>query len=413
VLRSHLKLALKVLRRRPFFTAVSLVGISLTLLVLTVAAAIFDHAFSASPPEVRLERTLLLDRLELSGEHWTSRSGPGYRFLDRYARGLPGVERMAVAAEARSAFSYVNGERVRSYLKRTDAEFWRILSFSFVEGGPFGDEDVASARHVAVINEATRDRFFAGQPAVGRTLDLDGDRFRVVGVVRDVPFLRVVPFSDVWVPLTAQASDAWRGELRGPMTGILLAGSPADFPRIRSEFQSRLSAVDLSATPFKTAWARPRTLVEGFVGLLAMERRGVDSGMRVVMAVVVGLALAFMLLPVINLVNLNVSRALERAPEIGVRRAFGASRPQLVAQFVLENVVLALLGGLVALAATEPVLRLLTASALVPYAEFHVNLRVFGCGLGFALAFGVLSGAWPAWRLSRLHPVDALRGGAR
>jgi putative ABC transport system permease protein len=169
----------------------------------------------------------------------------------------------------------------------------------------------------------------------------------------------------------------------------------------------------VSATPFKTAWARPQTLVEGFVGLLVMERRGVDTGMRMVMAVVVGLALAFMLLPVVNLVNLNVSRALERASEIGVRRAFGASRSQLVAQFVLENVVLALLGGLLALAATELVLRLLTASALVPYADFHVNLRVFGWGLGFALAFGVLSGAWPAWRLSRLHPVDALRGGAR
>jgi putative ABC transport system permease protein len=59
------------------------------------------------------------------------------------------------------------------------------------------------------------------------------------------------------------------------------------------------------------------------------------------------------------------------------------------------------------------VLRLLTASALVPYGDFHVNLRVFAWGLAFAVVFGVLSGAWPAWRLSRLHPVDALRGGAR
>jgi putative ABC transport system permease protein len=116
-------------------------------------------------------------------------------------------------------------------------------------------------------------------------------------------------------------------------------------------------------------------------------------------------------LPALNLVNLNVSRALERASEIGVRRAFGASRRQLVGQFVLENVVLTTIGGLLALVATEAALRALTASALVPYAEFHVNLRVFGRALGFAILFGVLSGAWPAWRLSRLHPVDALRGG--
>lgn len=413
MLRSHLKLALKVLRRRPFFTAVSLVGIGLTLLVLTAASALFDHAFAPYPPEVRQDRTLHLFTLELRGEHWTSRSSPGYLFLDRYARGLPGVERMSVASQAQSAFSYVNGERVRSYLKRTDAEFWRILGFSFVEGGPYTDEDVATGRYVAVINEATRDRFFAARPALGGTIELDGDRFRVVGVVRNVPFLRLVPFADVWVPLTAQASDSWRHDLRGSLMGILLAGSPADFPRIRSEFASRLATVDLSGTRFTTAWAQPQTVLESAAHLLTLDRRGTESGARLVVTVLLGLAGAFMVLPVVNLVNLNVSRALERASEIGVRRAFGASRVQLVGQFVLENVVITLIGGLLAFAATGVVLRVLTASALVPYGDFHLNARIFGGGLGFALAFGILSGAWPAWRLSRLHPVEALRGESR
>ena len=44
-------------------------------------------------------------------------------------------------------------------------------------------------------------RFFGGRPAVGRTLEIDGQRFRVVGVVRDIPMLRIVPFADVWVPI--------------------------------------------------------------------------------------------------------------------------------------------------------------------------------------------------------------------
>jgi putative ABC transport system permease protein len=413
MLKIQLKLALKVLRRRPFFTAVSLVGIGLTLLVLTVAAAIFDHAFAAHPPEVHQDRTLLVSRLELTGEHWTSRASLGYAFIDRYARGLPGVERMAVASDVASAFSYVGGERVRSYLKRTDAGFWRILSFSFVEGGPFTEEDVAQARPVAVINEATRGRFFGGQAAVGRTIELDGQRFRVIGVVDDVPFLRMVPFADVWVPLTAQPSDDWRQGLQGSFTAILLAGRRADFPRIRSEFASRLATVDLSGTRFTRAFAQPRTQLEDMAALLAVERRGYDDGARVVIGTLLALAVGFMVLPVVNLVNLNVSRALERASEIGVRRAFGASRWSLVRQFVVENVVLTLVGGLLAFAATEAVLRLLTASALVPYGDFHVNLRIFAWGLAFAVVFGVLSGAWPAWRLSRLHPVDALRGGAR
>ncbi|HXY41136.1 MAG TPA: FtsX-like permease family protein [Vicinamibacteria bacterium] len=405
MLKSHLKLALKVLRRRPFFTAVSLVGIGLTLLVLTVTTAVFDHVFAPYPPEVRQARTLLLSFTELSGDQVRSRSWPGYRFLDSLGRGLPGVERMSIASQASSAFSYLNGSRVRSYLKRTDGEFWRILAFDFVEGAPYGEEEVSRGSSVAVINQTTRDRFFGGGPALGRSLELDGRSYRVVGVVRDVPFLRLVPFADVWAPLTAQPGDGWRRELLGDMMGILLARSPADFPAIRAEFASRLSGMDLSGTPYKTAYARPQSLLDTVFEIMRVDRSAIG-----ILAV---LFFGFLALPVINLVNLNVSRALERASEIGVRRAFGASRRNLVAQFVLENVVLTLIGGLLAFAATELAMRVLTASALVPYGDFHVNLRIFGWALAFAVTFGVLSGAWPAWRLSRLHPVDALRGSLR
>jgi putative ABC transport system permease protein len=422
VLRSHVKLALKVLGRRPFFTAVSLLGVTLTLLVLTVVAALFDHAFAPQAPEVRQDRTLLVFSLELRGDRATSSSQPGYRLLDRYARGLPGVERMSISTQIQSAFSYVGGDRVRSYLKRTDGEFWRIMAFDFVEGGPYTDEDVASARPVAVINTATRDRFFGGGATVGRSFEVEGQRYQVVGVVRDVPFLRLVPFADVFVPLTVAPSDAWKHELRGPFMGVLLARSRGDFPAIQSEFRSRMAAMDLSGTEFKTAIAEAETLFATVARMLlrtgpsrAVFGAGSGPGGFVTRFVTVlsGLALAFMALPALNLVNLSVSRALERAGEIGVRRAFGASKAALVGQFVLENVILTLIGGGIAFVATEVSLRALTASALVPYADFHINGRIFGWGLLFALVFGVLSGAWPAWRLSRLHPVDALRGGTR
>jgi putative ABC transport system permease protein len=413
MLRSHLKLALKVLRRRPFFTAVSLLGVGLTLLVLTVATALVDHAFAPFPPEVRQDRTLLLFFLELKGERATSRGWPGYRLLDRYARDLPGVERMAIASMAQSAFSYRGRDRVRSYLKRTDADFWRVLSFDFVEGGPFTDDDVAAGRRVAVVNQSTRERFFGDAAAIGEPIELDGERYRVVGVVRDVPFLRLVPFADVWVPLTAQRSEAWRDEIRGNLMGLLLARSRADFPAIQAEFRSRLSTVDLSGTEFQTASALPETAFQTFARIFLARRPGDDGAAVRLLAILLGLAAAFMVLPALNLVNLSVSRALERASEIGVRRAFGASALQVVGQIVLENVVLTLVGGLLALGLAEAVLRAVSASGLIPYADLHLNVRVFLWGLGFALFFGVLSGAWPAWRLSRLDPVEALRGGTR
>ena len=105
-----------------------------------------------------------------------------------------------------------------------------------------------------------------------------------------------------------------------------------------------------------------------------------------------------------------MSRILERASEIGVRKAFGASSAALVGQFVVENLVLTLVGGVARARRRRSRARGPDRSGLLPYAHFPLNLRVFLCGLAVALVFGVLSGAYPAWRMSRLHPVEALRG---
>jgi putative ABC transport system permease protein len=125
---------------------------------------------------------------------------------------------------------------------------------------------------------------------------------------------------------------------------------------------------------------------------------------------IVGAAVLFMTLPAINLVNLNLSRILERAPEIGVRKAFGATSLSLVGQFVVENVFLTVIGGLIAWGVAAGLLAAVNASGWIPYARLQLNVRILGWGLLTAVFFGVFSGAYPAWRMSRLHPVQALRG---
>jgi putative ABC transport system permease protein len=125
---------------------------------------------------------------------------------------------------------------------------------------------------------------------------------------------------------------------------------------------------------------------------------------------VIGLMIVFMLFPAINLVNINASRIIERSSEVGVRRAFGASRSTLVGQFLVENTVLTLIGGAIALVLSFIVLDIITDSGLFPYGSFGFNLRVFLYALVLCLFFGVFSGVLPAYRMSRMHPVEALRG---
>ena len=99
MVRHYLVLAVKVLLRRKFFTFISLFGISFTLLVLTVVAALFDHALGPGQEEPRQDRTLYVEEALMYGPHSTWGSNAGFKLLDRYARNLPGVERLSLLRE--------------------------------------------------------------------------------------------------------------------------------------------------------------------------------------------------------------------------------------------------------------------------------------------------------------------------
>jgi putative ABC transport system permease protein len=412
MLLHYVKVALKVLRRRKFFTFISLFAIAFTLMVLVVVAAMMDHMLAPNPPEVYLDRALHLSLVEMRGENMTSNGEAGYTLLDRWLRDLPGVERLGITSTPRRVTSFVDGSKIVSMQRRTDADYWRVLQFRFLEGGPFGPEDDRDGSRVAVVSATTRQRFFGTEPALGRTLEADGQRFRVVGVVEDVSRYRSSARADLWVPIGSLRRESAGQELIGEYVGIFLAGSRADFPALRAEFRSRLERVPIDDPNFQSLRGQLETRYQE-MARQAFDVSVLESPTRRLTLLLAGAALLFMLLPAINLVNINVSRILERASEIGVRKAFGASSAHLVGQFLIENVVLCLIGGAAGFVAAAALLEGIDRSGLVPYADFQLNGRLFLYGLGLTLFFGGLSGAYPAWRMSRLHPVQALQGEVR
>jgi putative ABC transport system permease protein len=413
MLNHYFVLAVKVLLRRKFFTFISLFGISFTLLVLTVVTAMFDHLFGPASIEPRQNRTLYVSRAIMYGPHGAWSSSAGFKLLDKYARNLPGVERLSIYEGERTVHSYLDGRKISSALKRTDAEFWRILEFRFLEGGPFGTADVSEGRFVAVINATTRQRFFDGGPAVGKTLEADGQRFHVVGVVEDVSELRTVPYGEIWVPYTTSKTDAYKAEIMGGWSALALAKDTASMAGIHDEFNSRLLRVELhDPKEFKAIVAPFETKIESFARWMpTSDRKDPESQVWKMVGLLSALTFLFVLIPTVNLVNINISRIMERASEIGVRKAFGAPARTLVGQFLVENILLTLIGGLIGFVLSMLVLRAIARSGIVRYAVFTVNPRVFAYGMGLAVLFGLISGVYPAWRMSRLNPVDALKGG--
>jgi len=407
---NYLKMAWKVLARRKFFTFVSLFGIAFTMTALLIAVAIADHALAPSYPETRLDRMLVLDRMKMFGDRGSWHSGPGYLFLDRYARDLAGVERMSIYTRFGEARTFRDGRKMKFQKRFTDAEFWRILEFAFLEGAPYTEADVENANRVAVIGEVARRRFFGDEPALGKSIELDGVQFRVIGVVRSVPAYRVHSFADVWLPIRTNTATGFFDRLMGGCQAAFLLEPGADRERVQAEFRERLTRVEFQDPErFHTMKGYPMTQLEIYSAF------GMDPGetapRRLVLLWVLS-GLAFMALPAINLVNINLSRIYERSGEIGVRKAFGASGRDLVLQFVMENVVLCLIGSGIGLAVTYGLLKSANLFPQLWYVEFHLSWRIFAATLALAVIFGLLSGAWPAWKMSRQHPVLALRGGA-
>ena len=412
MLLSYLKLAWKVLGRRKFFTFVSLFGVGFTLMVLVVAVAILDHMLGVQAPEVHQARTLSVHHVRMSGNKSSAGANVGELFVTDFLRDLPGVERQSYFSNVGSLTSRLKSS---SYaVKLTDGQFWKILQFDFLEGGPFSDDDVRDRRQVAVITRSTADKYFGGGLALGKTIEVNAQRFQVVGVVRDVSPLRDNAYADIWAPLTTAKGLPPRPEWLGGGTALLLLHDPAAIPAAKQALQERLSRWQ---SPNPRQYTRMRAPMDTRFERMARELFGeeadtVDHSGKL-WALLGALAACFMLLPTINLMNLNVSRILERAPEIGVRKSFGATGWALVGQFLVENLVLTLLGAALGMLLAVAVLGTLSESSLLPHARLRLNGRVLLVGTALSVLFGVVSGVYPAWRMSRLHPVKALKGGER
>jgi putative ABC transport system permease protein len=431
VLKNYLLLAFKVLRRHKFYTVISLIGIAVTLMVLIVVTSLIESFVHPDGPERNSDRFLVagvISMIHYVDGKMQSRSTNtlGYRFIESGVLTMKTPELISVfsgsiggKAGSLKVTGFRRGVRIVSAAKRTDANYWRILKFDFLEGRPISQQEHEQGAYVAVISEATRNLYFRGESALGKVLTLDGSTYQVIGVVRDVSPLQTLAVADVWIPIFATQSTQFRSEDRGKFMVLLQGRTPADLPLIQEEYQvvvknfAPVPPVWFAAggTTKVFSWALPKLGTYLLLPNRHMDKSPEQSSIGTIVAAVLGTAaLLFMLLPIMNLVNINISRILERTSEIGVRKSFGASSAQLVRQFIVENLVVTGLGGLLGFLMAIVALSTLAGAGLLPNESFQFSYRVFAMGLLYILVFGVLSAAWPAWKMSRLDPVLALKG---
>ncbi|WP_332848397.1 ABC transporter permease [Massilia sp. S19_KUP03_FR1] len=413
MLRNYLLTAWKVFMRRKLFTTINLACIVLTLVILMVITAMLESAFYPAGVEGKSDRFLQVMTIHMEGRDKgsMSQSPLGFKLIDQYLKPLAGVERVAALTSA-DPVSVYQGERVSTLdMRRTDADYWKVLDFTVLAGRLTTAQDDIDARQVAVINRSSAKKLFGGLPAaaIGQKIDVGGQSFEIVGVVENA--LHLNAYGDLWAPISTFPSSGYRQQLTGSFSALILAHKASDLARIRREV-ARIASGVVTDDPAK--WKTVKFWADSKLDLFARSTVGsektADPGATELLAILCAAMVLFMLLPALNLVNLNTGRILERQTEIGVRKAFGATSATLAGQLIVENILLCLAGGLIALGVTAGVLAWIEAAALIPYLKIEMDWAVFGYGLVLATVFGLLSGVLPAWKMSRLDPVHALKG---
>jgi putative ABC transport system permease protein len=414
MITNYLKIAWKVLLRHPFYTFVTLFGISLTLTVLIVLTSFINHLAGPNYPEYKRDRTLYLHKVILKDEQQQSAniSPPSFEFMQQYVKPLKTPEKIGIATFMSFANAYVNGKRIEVRIKHTNAEFWEVAEFNFLEGKSFNDQHIARGENVAVISDHLKRQYFGdeSEAVAGQFIEVDNRKYRVIGVVQGVPITRPFTTGDMYLPYSATHKDGRSKGLLGDYVAMILARDQADFPAIQSELGGVIGRIPTpqmnGGFKFYTIETGAYPYLDAMLSTLPVFGTEASGTFYAVLAIFMVL---FMSLPAINLVNLNVSRMMERASEIGVRKAFGAPVRTLIGQFVIENLFITAIGGTIALVLSALIVHLINRSGLIVKADLTINLTVFAASVVICLVFGIMSGLLPALRMARVSIAQALK----
>ncbi len=295
-------------------------------------------------------------------------------------------------------------ELIASYVS---PNFFRLMGSPAALGRAFRDEEggdggprVATLSHGLWLR-----RFGADSGVIGRAIRLGGESFTVIGVMPpELPSL--LPKAELWIPFHLDPSINYR-ERAGRyliVIGRLKAGVTT--AQAQTEMAGIAARLEREFPKFNSGWS---------VNLVPLDM-DLTEPLRPALKVLMGAVGILLLIACANVANLQLARAAAREREMAVRRSLGAGRWRLVRQLLLENVLLAVLGG-----AAGCLLALWGVGAILAAGPKNVPLvdraRVDGgallFSLGVSLVTGILFGLAPALRLTRVSFYGALQQGGR
>jgi len=407
----NLKLALDTLRTHKFRSFLTVLGVLIgTLTVIAVASIIAGlDARLVETAEQYGTNVLWLYKLQMGTPHRLTREERlrkplSYEDAIAIKEQCPDVQEISAALFSEmnefglppSTARYKGHEMSGAQFMGVDANYLALANTTLSDGRFFTPPDDLHRRDVTVLGANVVERLFVHEDPVGKSIEVDGNTFEVIGTLEKFKGLLGdnPDDKDIFIPywtykkLYPEAKDHFLS-IRVPRGRM-----PEAQDEVRSLLRRRRHVKPSEPDNFGMATAE--SLISDF--------RQIIGTVALVMVVISSIGL---LVGGIGVMNIMLVSVTERTREIGVRMAIGARRRDIVWQFLLEAVVLTATGGLMGIAGG--CLLSFLIRAFMPSLPSTVPLWSVVAGFGVATSIGLFFGIWPALKAARLDPITALR----
>ncbi|AZQ64676.1 ABC transporter permease [Flammeovirga pectinis] len=408
-MKTYLKLAWHSLLKNPFFSFIILFGISITIMVVLFIGSILETSYGNNGAYKNIDNVLIAKDLKVirtKDNGWSSSSFHYIVYKD-YISNMTIPKEIALYENDGVGNLYYEDLGRKIERKNIDHRFTTIFPLDIVKGRGFIEEDITQYKKVILLTDQLAEDLFGEENPIGKKVKTYSDFYEVVGIVKQENKLRSEVYADIYTPIdiNTPVNHEWH-TFMGGVTVCMLFDNKDDLQMGVDEFNQIIATLPLDASKNESEITAKALTEKGwlFYQMLDVE----DPKMYYVYVFIV--ALICLGIPALSLINLNITRVAERSSEIGIRKAFGASSIDLLKQLLIENLVTTLIGGIIGFILASLCIFLVNYFSWMGQNEtLEINGILLVYGLTCTLLFSLLSGFYPALKISKFDIISSLK----